>query len=305
MKMKHQNEFQYDSAMRYTSLLLLLLASCAAPEPQSQDLYKAKDLTAMNIFSSNIEGPAFDKAGNLYIVNYQQDGTVGKLLPNNNVEIFFQLPSGSTANSIQFTSRGDMLMADFTGHNILKADMKTKGITPWVHSDRFNQPNDLCINSRDQVFASDPNWKKQTGQLWRADPDGSLHLLDSAMGTTNGLCLSPDEKKLYVNESIQLKVWQYDVDESGNISNKKLFTSFPDHNLDGMKCDKEGNLYITRYGKGTIAVFSPDAKLIREIPLTGKSCSNLVFGGKDGKTVYVTLQDRKGMEYFLNDISGR
>ena len=291
--------------MRYASLLLLLLAACAAPESPNQDLHKAKDLTAMNIFSSNIEGPAFDKEGNLYIVNYQQDGTVGKLLPNNNVEIFLQLPAGSTANSIQFNSTGEMLLADFTGHNILKADMKTKVITPWLHSDRFHQPNDLCINSKDQVFASDPNWKEQTGQLWRADPDGSLHLLDSAMGTTNGLCLSPDEKKLFVNESIQLKIWQYDVDASGNISNKKLFTSFPDHNLDGMKCDKEGNLYVTRYGKGVIAVFSPDGKLLREIPLTGKSCSNLVFGGKDGKTVYVTLQDRKGMEYFINDISGR
>ena len=290
--------------MRHSSLLLLFLAACSAPGEKKEELYRAKDLTAMNIFSSNIEGPAFDKAGNLYIVNYQQDGTVGKLLPNNNVDIFLQLPSGSTANSIQFTSKGEMLLADFTGHNILKVDMNTKAISTWVHSDRFNQPNDLCINSRDQVFASDPNWKEQTGQLWRADPDGSLHLLDSAMGTTNGLCLSPDEKKLYVNESIQLKVWQYDVDEAGNISNKKLFTSFPDHNLDGMKCDREGNLYVTRYGKGTIAVFSPDSKLIREVPLTGKSCSNLVFGGKDGKTVYVTLQDRKGMEYFFNDVSG-
>ena len=290
--------------MRYTSLLPLLLAACTNSQQKNEQLFQSKDLTAMDIFSSNIEGPAFDKAGNLYIVNYQKDGTVGKLLPNNNVEIFLQLPEGSTANSIQFTSKGEMLLADFTGHNILKADMNTKAVTPWVHNDRFNQPNDLCINSRDQVFASDPNWKEQTGQLWRADPDGSLHLLDSSMGTTNGLCLSPDEKKLYVNESIQLKVWQYDVDDEGNISNKKLFTSFPDHNLDGMKCDSKGNLYITRYGKGTIAVFSPDGKLIREVPLTGKSCSNLVFGGKDGKTVYVTLQDRKGMEYFLNDVSG-
>lgn len=291
--------------MRYSIFFLLGLASCASPVPSSQELFTAKDLTAMNIFSSNIEGPAFDKAGNLYIVNFQQDGTVGKLLPNNQLEVFLQLPEGCTANSIQFTSKGEMLMADYTGHNILKADMNTRVITAWVHDERFNQPNDLCINSRDQVFASDPNWQAKTGRIWRADPDGTLHLLDSAMGTTNGICLSPDEKTLYVNESIQLKVWQFDVDESGNISNKRLFTSFPDHNLDGMKCDKEGNLYITRYGKGTVAAFTPDAKLIREIPLTGKSCSNLVFGGKDGKTVYVTMQDRKGMEYFVNDIAGR
>lgn len=290
--------------MRYALLPLVLLAACSGPVQQDARLHQAKDLTAMDIFSSNIEGPAFDKAGNLYVVNYQRDGTVGKVLPNNAVQVFLELPAGSTANSIQFTSKGEMLMADFTGHNILKADMNTKAITAWVHDDRFNQPNDLCINRRDQVFASDPNWKEKTGQLWRADPDGSLHLLEDSMGTANGLCLSPDEKKLYVNESIQLKVWQYDVDDAGNISNKRLFTSFSDHNLDGMKCDAEGNLYITRYGKGAVAVFTPAGKLLREITLTGKNCSNLVFGGKDNRTVYVTLQDRKGLEYFQNDISG-
>ncbi|HYF31235.1 MAG TPA: SMP-30/gluconolactonase/LRE family protein [Chitinophagaceae bacterium] len=291
--------------MKRILLPLMFLASCSGRISQNQDLHQAKDLTAMNIFSSNIEGPAFDKSGRLYVVNYQRDGTVGKVLPNNEMGIFLELPSGSTANSIQFNSKGEMLMADFTGHNILKADMNTKAITAWVHDERFNQPNDLCINSRDQVFASDPNWKEQTGQLWRADPNGSLHLLESGMGTTNGICLSPDERTLYVNESIQLKVWQYDVDNAGNISNKKLFASFTDHGLDGMKCDKQGNLYITRYGKGAIAVFSPAGKLLREVPLTGKNCSNLVFGGEQGKTVYVTLQDRKGLEYFVNDITGK
>jgi gluconolactonase len=72
-----------------------------------------------------------------------------------------------------------------------------------------------------------------------------------------------------------------------------------------MKCDEKGNLYVTRYGKGTIAVLSPDGKLIREIELKGKNCSNLVFGGDGKKTVFVTLQDRKGMEKFKNDIAGK
>jgi sugar lactone lactonase YvrE len=125
------------------------------------------------------------------------------------------------------------------------------------------------------------------------------------MGTTNGIELSPDEKILYVNESVQKKVWAFDVDGKGNLSNKRLFAEFPDHGFDGMKCDKKGNLYITRYGKGTVVVLSPEGKQIKEVVLLGKRCSNLVFGGKDGKTVYVTLQDRKGMERFENDIPGK
>ncbi|HYE53274.1 MAG TPA: SMP-30/gluconolactonase/LRE family protein [Chitinophagaceae bacterium] len=291
--------------MKHLLLPLLCLASCTPRIAQNNPVHQSADLTAMNIFSRNIEGPCFDKNNNLYIVNYLRDGTVGKLLPNNEMELFIELPNGSIANSIQFTSKGNMLLADFINHNILEVDMHTKAIRPWVHDNRFNQPNDICINTRDQVFATDPNWKQQTGQLWRADANGSLHLLESNMGTTNGICLSPDEKHLYVNESIQRRVWRYNVDAAGNISNKTLFTSFTDHGLDGMKCDSKGNVYITRYGKGVIAVISPAGELLREITLTGKNCSNLVFGGKNKRTVYVTLQDRKGMEYFLNDVPGK
>ena len=68
--------------------------------------------------------------------------------------------------------------------------------------------------------------------------------------------------------------------------------------MDGMHCDKQGNLYVARWGKGAIAIISPEGKLIREVQLKGKQCSNLVFNN-GYNTVYVTLQDRKGMEKFL------
>ena len=268
-------------------------------------LYQAEDFTKENLFSGNIEGPAVDKKGNLYVVNFQKDGTIGLVKPDGTAELFLTLPEGSTANAIQFDSKGNMYLADFTGHNVLKVDMKTKKISVYVHNDAFNQPNDLCINKKDQLFASDPNWKESTGKLWRIDKGGKASLLTDQMGTTNGIELSPDEKILYVNESVQRKIWAFDVDDKGDISNKRLFAEFQDFGFDGMKCDKEGNLYVTRHGKGTIVVLDPKGKIIREIQLKGKSCSNLVFGGLNGKLVFVTLQDRKGMEKFRNNIPGR
>jgi sugar lactone lactonase YvrE len=183
--------------------------------------------------------------------------------------------------------------------------MLTEKVSVFCHEPGMYSPNDLCMNRNGQLFASDPDWKREIGQLWRIDTDGKPVLLETGMGTTNGIELSPDEKTLYLNESVQLNVWKYDVDEKGNISNKQLFYKFDDFGLDGMKCDKNGNLYITRWGKGTIVVLSPEGKFIREIPLKGKKCSNLVFGGEKGKTVFVTLQDRKGMEKFENDIAGK
>lgn len=286
-----------------TLLVFFLLANfcCKTASP----LFTPQDLTAENLFSENIEGPAFDKKGQLYVVNFQRDGTIGKVHADGSCELFVQLPQGSIANSIQFNSRGEMLLADFSQHNILKVDMQTKQVSVLCHDERFNQPNDLCINAKDQLFASDPKWADGTGQLWRIGPNGQATLLESGMGTTNGIELSPDEKFLYVNESVQRKVWRYEVDAAGNASNKSLFIEFPDFGLDGMKCDKAGNLYIARWGKGAVAIVSPEGVLLREIGLKGKKCSNLVFGGKDGRTVYVTLQDRKGMEMFRNDTPGK
>lgn len=287
-------------------LSLALLAQVMATHAQDyQRHFISEDYTAENIFTNNIEGPCFDKDGNLYVVNYQKDGTIAMITPDKKVSLFLTLPQGSTANSIKFDSKGNMYLADFSAHNVLKVNMKNKKVSVYSHNDGFNQPNDLCINSKNQLFASDPNWKEGTGKIWRIDKGGKAVLLDDKMGTTNGIELSPDERILYVNESVQKKIWAFDVDFDGNISNKRLFAEFPDFGFDGMKCDKEGNLYVTRYGKGTIAILSPKGELIREVQLKGKNCSNLVFGGINGKLVFVTLQDRKGMEMFRNDIAGK
>ena len=297
---KPRSSFSMTYKFVFPLLLFFYLVACGP----SKNVYKAigepwvaQDFTAENLFTTNIEGPKFDKGGNLYVVNFQKDGTIGKVNPDGTCELFLTLPAGSTANAIQFNSKGEMLLADFTGHNVLKVDMQSKAVSPLYHDDRFNQPNDICVNSRDQVFASDPKWSAGTGQIWRIDPDGKGTILDSAMGTTNGIELSPDGKILYVNESVQRKIWKYDVDGAGNISNKRLFTDFPDFGMDGMHCDKKGNLYVARHGKGTIVILSPDGKQIREVALKGKKCSNLVFNN-GYNTVYVTLQDRKGMEKF-------
>ncbi len=263
------------------------------------------DFTVAGLFTGGIEGPAFGPDGTLYVVNFEKEGTIGRVDRSGNAGLFVQLPPGSIANSIKFSSSGDMFLADYPRHNILKVEMKTGNVSVFAHDSLFNQPNDLCINANDQLFASDPHWKTGTGKLWRIDPDGSTVLLEDSMGTTNGIELSPDERTLYVNESIQRNVWKYAVDERGNISGKTLFHRFDDFGMDGMKCDAEGNLYITRYGKGTIAVLSPAGTLIKEITLAGKNCSNLVFGGSERRTVFVTMQDRRTIEHFINPIPGK
>ena len=280
-------------------LLGLLTVAC-----NQEQLFVASDLTAENTFSQNIEGPTW-RNGLFYVVNFEKDGTVATVDMEGNTNLFVTLPDSSNANAIQFNSKGEMLLADWPKHNILKVNMETKEVSVYAHDSLFNQPNDICINSKDQLFASDPSWKNGNGQIWRIDPDGKVNLLLDSLGTTNGIELSPDEKTLYVNESVQRNIWAFDVDESGNISNKRKFAEFPDFGFDGMKCDRDGNLYVTRHGKGVIAILAPDGKLIREVVMKGKSTSNLTFGGPDGRTCFVTLQDRKCVEIFRTDIPGK
>ncbi len=264
---------------------------------QNNELYTASDFTD-SVFTSGIEGPMYHSDKNIYAVNFQKEGTIGKIKPDGSCELFVELPEGSTGNGIRFNSKGDMLIADYSAHNVLKIDMKTKQLSVYAHDSSMNQPNDLTIMKNDIIFCSDPDWKNGTGKLWRINTNGTTTLLMSNLGTTNGIEVSPDNVFLYVNESIQRTIWRYDINEKGELLNKKLLITFEDGGLDGMKCDKEGNLWVARYDKGTILKLSPHGVIQKEIQLKGQKPTNLTFGGKDGKTVFVTLQDRGLFEKF-------
>lgn len=271
----------------------------------SEPLYQGRDFTPEGEFTSGIEGPATDREGNIYVVNYGEQGTIGRVTPEGESSLFVNLPEGSIGNGIRIDDEGFLYIADYTNHNVLKIDPSSKSIHVHAHGPDMNQPNDLAMRSDGVLFASDPNWSASTGQLWRIDTDGSVTLLESDMGTTNGVEVSPDEKTLYVNESVQRNVWAYDLSPEGNISNKRLLLQFSDFGMDGMRCDERGNLYITRHGKGTVAIVSPAGEVLREVILTGKKPSNITFGGPDNRTCYVTLQDRGCLETFRCEFPGR
>jgi sugar lactone lactonase YvrE len=271
----------------------------------NEELFVSQEFTPVNGFTSGIEGPACDAAGNLYAVNYERQHTIGKVTPDGTASVFVELPTGSIGNGIRFNSEGFMFIADYTNHNVLKVDMDTRNITVHAHEPTMNQPNDIAIGANDILYASDPNWGASTGQIWRVATDGEVSLLEADMGTTNGIEVSPDEQALYVNESAQRNIWAYDLSAEGEISNKRLLIQFPDFGMDGMRCDIEGNLYVTRHGKGTVAKLSPAGEVLLEVQLTGKLCSNIAFGGPDGRTCYVTMADRGNVEVFRADLPGR
>ena len=118
-------------------------------------------------------------------------------------------------------------MADYTKHNILRIDPKTRAVTVLAHSDEMNQPNDVAITAEGMLFASDPNWEKSTGQIWRIEHDGRITRIASDMGTANGIEVSPDGKTLYVNETVQRKVWAFTLHPRRQYHGQETASSIP------------------------------------------------------------------------------
>lgn len=276
---------------------LFITAGC-----QEED--RSTDFTEEGLFTSGIEGPAVNSKGLLYAVNFKREGTIGQVNSLGEISLFIELPNGSVGNGIRFDKEDNMYIADYVNHNVLFIPKGSKDVSVYAHHKDLNQPNDLAIAPNGILYASDPNWKESTGKLWKVSKEG-FELLEENMGTTNGVEVSPDGKTLYVNESVQRKIWKYDIDSSGGVSQKTLFYSFEDHGMDGMRCDKNGNLYVCRYDAGQVVVLSPKAKHLRTIKLIGKKPTNIAFGGKDGRQCFVTMQGRGCIETFKADFPGR
>jgi sugar lactone lactonase YvrE len=290
--------------------LVLALLFCGAALGDTA-LFRSRQVTRAGEYTFGIEGPAVDSAGNLYVVNFQKAGTVGKLKPRAAASEFFAaLPEGSIGNSIRFARDGRMFIADYKKHNIFVIEPGSAVPTEYFHSEEFNQPNDMTIASDGTIYASDPHWKRRDGQVWRISrsADGKVSGEKMAnprpMSTTNGIDLSPDEKTLYVGESNTREIWAYRIDGS-NLVSPRLVKKFPDHDIDGIRADVDGRLYVARMLKGTIVVLADNGRIEREISLTASEPSNLAFGGGDGRTVYVTQRKGGYIESFLVDRPGR
>jgi sugar lactone lactonase YvrE len=275
-------------------------------------LFASKRITPEGEYTAGIEGPAVDASGNLYVVNFQQRGNIGKVAASaSQSELFTQLPAGSIGNGIRFDQQGRMYVADFKKHNVWVIEPGETTPRVYFHSDRFNQPNDLAIAADGTLYASDPRFASPAGgQIWRItrrpDGKGQGEVMSSTrrLGVTNGIDLSPDGATLYVSESNSRQVWAYRLD-GNKLLEPRLVRGFSDFEVDGLRTDVDGRIYLARLLAGKIAIIAADGSLEREVSLRGKAPTNLTFGGPDGRTVFVTQKEGRFIEAFRVGRPGR
>ncbi|MCU0644110.1 MAG: SMP-30/gluconolactonase/LRE family protein [bacterium] len=239
------------------------------------------------------EGPCWRAAGYLVFSDIQGN-TVYKWTPENGAEVFLQ-PSGNS-NGLAEDKEGRLLLAQHGKRRI--ARLETNGmetaLTTQFNGKRLNSPNDIAIKSDGSIYFTDPPYGINSSQeelgfygVYRINPDGSnLTLLVDSLYRPNGLTFSPDESKLYVNDTNAKRILVYDVESDGTLSNGKIFVTTGNGNPDGLKVDSEGNLYVACSDEG-IQIFSAAGQWIDQIAVPERT-RNLAWGDADRKTLYIT-----------------
>ncbi len=206
------------------------------------------------------------------------------------------LQHSDSSNGLTFDQKGRLVLTQMELRRVARLE-KDGTIVPLASTFRgkkFNSPNDLVVKSDGSIFFTDPDFNipfPQTSELhfqgiYRIDTSGAMKLLDSTFDKPNGICFSPDEKKLYVNDSHKCQIYVWDVVDDSTIANKKLFYQIPATGYaDGMKVDSAGNIYCT--GPTGVWIVSPEGKYLDKIAMS-ENPSNCNWGDADGKTLYIT-----------------
>ncbi|MBL8829267.1 MAG: SMP-30/gluconolactonase/LRE family protein [Planctomycetaceae bacterium] len=271
-------------------------------------------------FVAFLEGPAVDADGTLYFSDIAAN-RIYKLAPDGTRSVFRE-PSGRT-NGNTFDAQGRLLHcegAEFGpggGRRITRSNIQTGAyevLTERFDGARYNSPNDICVDGAGRIYFTDPCYGDRSQMemsiegVYRIDLDGSVHriLAQPDVQRPNGIAVTQDNRLMYVVDSCPVvggnrKIWAFDLDRSGNPSNQRLVFDFGSaRGGDGMRLDVEGNLYIcagitaprgpheSADALPGVYVVRPSGELVGRIPIPEDVITNIAFGGRDGRTIYVT-----------------
>jgi gluconolactonase len=211
----------------------------------------------------------------------------------------FRRPSGE-ANGNTRDREGRLLSCEHRNRRVSRTDKDGRIVTLAFayQNKRLNSPNDIVVKSDGAIYFTDPpyglpnqteNKEQPVNGVYRLSQTGELTLLVSDFDRPNGIALSPDESRLYINDSNRAHIRVFDVRPDGTLANGRVFAELKDPNArgvpDGMKVDRAGNVYCT--GAGGVWVIAPDGRILGRID-TPEVAANVGWGDRDGKTLFIT-----------------
>jgi len=271
-----------------------------------------------------LEGPVWVRSPGYLLFSDIPANAIYKWAPGGEVSVFLK-PSGftgsdasdvgmalNTGSKVEYLIGSNAVTVDRQGRIVfcahgdrqvvrLEKNGKRTVLADRYEGKRLNSPNDLIYKSDGALYFTDPPAGLRQGDK---DPrkessfngvyllkDGKLQAMYKELPLPNGIALSPDEKYLYVNDSVKRIIMRFDVNPDDTVANGKIFIDMTADKApggpDGMKVDSAGNIYST--GPGGLWVISSDGKHIGTITAP-ESITNLAFGDADGKSLYLAAR---------------
>ena len=254
-----------------------------------------------------LEGPVWFADANQLLVSDLPNNRILRWTEAGGVSVFRE-PSGF-ANGHTRDREGRLIGCSHQGRCITRTELDGS-IT--VLADRFegkrlNGPNDLVVARDGAIWFSDPHYGGNTDYeggkhaaalpptLYRLDPDGTLAVAADDFTGPNGLCFSPDERRLYVAESgdqfddaVARCIRVFDV-EGGRLSHGRVFHTIKPGFADGIRCDEDGRVWSS--AADGVHCIAPDGTLLGKI-LAPDTVANLTFGGRNRSRLFLCVSHR-------------
>ncbi len=241
------------------------------------------------------EGPAADAEGNVYFTDQPNDRILRWSIDG---ELSTYMQPCGRSNGLCFDREGNLWACADEKNELwcINANDEAEAVVKQFEGKLLNGPNDIWIRPDGGIYFTDPFYKRPWWNHDSTEQDAqavyylapnrkSLVRVADDLEQPNGVIGTPDGKTLYVADIRGKKTYAYRIQPDGSLADKRLFCEL---GSDGMTIDNEGNVYLT--GKG-VTVFDPTGRQIEHIAVDARWTANVCFGGKDGKTLFITASD--------------
>lgn len=271
-------------------IAVLLSASVASADGPFAPDAKVEKLAGGFKFT---EGCASDKDGHVYFTDQPTDRIL-KWSTDGKLSTF--LEKSGRSNGLCVAADGKLWACADEENQLWAIDVATKKVDILVKDfggKLLNGPNDIWLTPAGGAYFTDPMYKRpywkrnpteqtKRGVYYRS-PKGELTRVADDLTQPNGIIGTPDGKTLYVADINARKTYRYAIQPDGTLADKKLFC---EKGSDGMTLDDAGNVYLT---SGAVWVYDKAGKPVAELKVP-EGPSNVCFGGKDKKTLFITAR---------------